>query len=78
MGFRRQAPRKDKEGVHKHARGYLVYFQDDHRTKRAKLVKGTIDDVMAFKADPSSWDGNDDDDDEEDEHDDDADTLESA
>ena len=77
-GFSEASPKKGQgtKGVHKHVRGYLVYFQDDHRTKRAKLVKGTIDDVMAFKADPSSWDGNDDD--EEDEHDDDAETLESA
>ena len=78
-GFSEASPKKGQgtKGVHKHSRGYLVYYEDDDRTKRAKLIKGTIDDVMAFKADPSSWDGNDDDD-EEDEHDDDAETLESA
>ena len=82
-GFSEASPKKGQgtKGVHKHSRGYLVYYEDDDRNKRAKLIKGTIEDAMAFKADPSSWDGDDDDDDEEEEeeeHDDDAETFESA
>ena len=78
-GFSEASPKKGQgtKGVHKHSRGYLVYYEDDDRNKRAKLIKGTIEDAMAFTADPGSWDG-DDDDDDDDEHDDDAETLESA
>jgi hypothetical protein len=82
-GFSDASPKKGQgaKGVHKHSKGYLVYYEDDDRIKRAKLIRGTIEDAMAFKADPSSWPGDneeDGEDAEEEEHDDDAEVLETS
>ena len=43
------------KGVHKHAKGYIVHYADEAGNKRAKLIKGSMQDVHAFEADPSSW-----------------------
>ena len=57
-GFYDASPKKCHDGlkgVHKHARGYLVYYDDETGNKKAKLIKGTMQDVHIFKSDPMAW-----------------------